>query len=219
MRCKQLTSFLLATTVGMLIAGSASAQVTAYEGARVIVGDGRVLDNTTIVVSGSKITQVGGAVPAGATRVAFATPACSTMRSMLLSVARARISGVLPRKRERKVTMSRLKKRAVALPAGAGARTAAGAAIVDAGAAACARPHASTSIAAARSETRTMDGRSDCKAMHRREREPTAGAAVRRGSPRRAAVRPAGIARLLGLGESSYRVDGIFSVHSLPIDP
>src|SRR5262245_8770760 len=69
MRCKLLTSFLLATTVGMPIAGSASAQVTAYEGARVIVGDGRVLDNTTIVVSGGKITQVGGAVPAGATRV------------------------------------------------------------------------------------------------------------------------------------------------------
>src|SRR5262245_45367688 len=50
MRCKQLTSFFLATTVGVLIAGSASAQVTAFEGARVIVGDGRVLDNTTIVV-------------------------------------------------------------------------------------------------------------------------------------------------------------------------
>src|SRR5258707_2172112 len=69
MRCKQLTSFLLATTVGMLIAGAASAQVTVFEGARVIVGDGRVLDNTTIVVSGGKITQVGGAPPAGATRV------------------------------------------------------------------------------------------------------------------------------------------------------
>ena len=52
------------------LSGQASAQgVTAYEGARVIVGDGRVLDNTTIVVSGSKITQVGGAAPAGATRV------------------------------------------------------------------------------------------------------------------------------------------------------
>ena len=69
MRSKQLTSFLLATTVGMLIAGAASAQVTVFEGARVIVGDGRVLDNTTIVVSGSKITQVGGAAPADATRV------------------------------------------------------------------------------------------------------------------------------------------------------
>src|SRR6266700_7797774 len=46
--------------------------VTAYEGARVIVGDGRVLDNTTLVVSGTKITHVGGAVPAGATRVNLA---------------------------------------------------------------------------------------------------------------------------------------------------
>jgi len=36
----------------------ASAQgVTAYEGARVIVGDGRVIDNATVVVSGTKITQ------------------------------------------------------------------------------------------------------------------------------------------------------------------
>src|SRR5262245_33910835 len=64
----------LAATVALSalagLPGQASAQgVTAYEGARVIVGDGRVLDNTTIVVSGSKITQVGGAVPAGASRV------------------------------------------------------------------------------------------------------------------------------------------------------
>jgi imidazolonepropionase-like amidohydrolase len=52
------------------VAGHASAQgVTAYEGARVIVGDGRVLDNTTLVVSGTKIAQVGGTVPADATRV------------------------------------------------------------------------------------------------------------------------------------------------------
>src|SRR5579871_3732254 len=55
------------------VAGQASAQgVTAYEGARVIVGDGRVLDNTALVVSGAKITQVGGTVPAGATRVNLA---------------------------------------------------------------------------------------------------------------------------------------------------
>src|ERR1700722_14716768 len=51
------------------VAGQASAQgVTAYEGARVIVGDGRVLDNTTLVVSGTKLTQVGGTAPAGAAR-------------------------------------------------------------------------------------------------------------------------------------------------------
>jgi imidazolonepropionase-like amidohydrolase len=55
------------------VAGPASAQgVTAYEGARVIVGDGRVLDNATLVVSGTKITQVGGTVPDAATRVNLA---------------------------------------------------------------------------------------------------------------------------------------------------
>jgi imidazolonepropionase-like amidohydrolase len=50
--------------------------VTAYEGARLIVGDGRVIENATVVVDGSKIAQVGGAanvrVPAGATRVSLA---------------------------------------------------------------------------------------------------------------------------------------------------
>jgi imidazolonepropionase-like amidohydrolase len=64
------------------VAGQASAQgVTAYEGARVIVGDGRVLDNTTLVVSGTKIVQVGGTVPAGATRVSLAG---KTVMPMLL---------------------------------------------------------------------------------------------------------------------------------------
>jgi imidazolonepropionase-like amidohydrolase len=74
MRCKQLTSFLLATTVGMLIAGAASAQVTVFEGARMIVGDGRVVDNATIVVDGARIVQAGAGVqaPAGATRVSLA---------------------------------------------------------------------------------------------------------------------------------------------------
>jgi imidazolonepropionase-like amidohydrolase len=46
---------------------------TAFEGGRIIVGDGRVIDNGTIVVEGSKITQAGPAaevkVPAGANRV------------------------------------------------------------------------------------------------------------------------------------------------------
>jgi imidazolonepropionase-like amidohydrolase len=71
---RQLTTFLLATTVTMVIAGSASAQVTAFEGARMIVGDGRVVDNATIVVDGTRITQAGAGVqaPAGATRVNLA---------------------------------------------------------------------------------------------------------------------------------------------------
>ena len=50
--------------------------VTAYEGARLIVGDGRVIENATLVVEGTKVAQVGGAadvrVPAGATRVRLA---------------------------------------------------------------------------------------------------------------------------------------------------
>ena len=69
------TAALTATVaLGVLagVAGQASAQVTAYEGARVIVGDGRVLDNATLVVNGMKLTQVGGTAPAGATRVDLA---------------------------------------------------------------------------------------------------------------------------------------------------
>jgi imidazolonepropionase-like amidohydrolase len=50
--------------------------VTAYEGARLIVGDGRVIENATLVVDGTKIVQAGAAadvrVPAGATRVSLA---------------------------------------------------------------------------------------------------------------------------------------------------
>jgi imidazolonepropionase-like amidohydrolase len=64
------------------VADQASAQgVTAYEGAHVIVGDGRVLENTTLVVDGTKITQVGGTVPANATRVNLAG---KTVMPMLL---------------------------------------------------------------------------------------------------------------------------------------
>jgi imidazolonepropionase-like amidohydrolase len=49
---------------------------TAYEGARVIVGDGRVIENATLVVEGTRIAQAGAAasvqVPAGANRVNLA---------------------------------------------------------------------------------------------------------------------------------------------------
>ncbi len=49
---------------------------TVFEGARVIVGDGRVIENATIVVQGDRITQVGSAAtvntPAGAARVSLA---------------------------------------------------------------------------------------------------------------------------------------------------
>ena len=73
----------LAATVALLalvaIAAPANAQapaggVTAFEGARIIIGDGRApIENGTLVIDGGKIAQVGSAadvrVPAGATRV------------------------------------------------------------------------------------------------------------------------------------------------------
>ena len=55
---------------------SAQSPVTVFEGGRVIVGDGKVIDNASIVVTGDRITQVGPAAsikaPAGATRVSIA---------------------------------------------------------------------------------------------------------------------------------------------------
>jgi imidazolonepropionase-like amidohydrolase len=54
----------------------ASAKIVAYEGARLIVGDGRVIENATLVVDGAKLAQAGAAgevrVPAGAARVNLA---------------------------------------------------------------------------------------------------------------------------------------------------
>jgi imidazolonepropionase-like amidohydrolase len=72
-----------AVAVGLVLgcgAGTALAQaptVTVFEGARVIVGDGRApIENATLVVDGARITQVGAAAdvraPAGATRVNLA---------------------------------------------------------------------------------------------------------------------------------------------------
>ena len=50
--------------------------VTAYEGARLIVGDGRVIENATLLVEDTKIAQAGGRaavrVPGGARRVDLA---------------------------------------------------------------------------------------------------------------------------------------------------
>ena len=50
--------------------------VTIFEAGRVIVGDGKVIDNASIVVTGDRITQVGPAAsikaPGGATRVSLA---------------------------------------------------------------------------------------------------------------------------------------------------
>jgi imidazolonepropionase-like amidohydrolase len=60
-----------------LLAGCATppsgGPVTAYEGARLIVGDGRVIENGTLLVQGGKIVGVGTlAAPSGATRVNLA---------------------------------------------------------------------------------------------------------------------------------------------------
>ncbi len=57
-----------------LFAVPASAQTTAYEGARLIVGDGSVIENATLVVDGARIVQAGANVnvPAGAARVSLA---------------------------------------------------------------------------------------------------------------------------------------------------
>jgi imidazolonepropionase-like amidohydrolase len=55
---------------------SAQSPVVIFEGGRVIVGDGKSLENATVVVTGDRITQVGPAAsitaPAGATRVSLA---------------------------------------------------------------------------------------------------------------------------------------------------
>jgi imidazolonepropionase-like amidohydrolase len=79
MRRMKAVALVAVAMVGVLagLAMPASAQsVTAYEGARVIVGDGRVIENATVVVDGAKIAQVGTAadvrVPAGAARVSLA---------------------------------------------------------------------------------------------------------------------------------------------------
>jgi imidazolonepropionase-like amidohydrolase len=73
---RRMNLFAIVTTIALAsFAVPASAQVTAYEGARLIVGDGRVIEKATLVVDGAKIVQAGGSdvrVPAGATRVNLA---------------------------------------------------------------------------------------------------------------------------------------------------
>ena len=72
--------FVVAAAIAALsvsILAQAPAGVTVFEGARVIVGDGRApIENATFVVTGNRFTQVGRAadvrVPAGATRVNLA---------------------------------------------------------------------------------------------------------------------------------------------------
>ena len=70
----------LAAIAVVLLAGCASVPsggpVTAYEGARLITGDGRVVQNGTVVVEGERFVQVGAAgevrIPSGAKRINLA---------------------------------------------------------------------------------------------------------------------------------------------------
>jgi imidazolonepropionase-like amidohydrolase len=56
------------------LAGPVRADVTAFEGVRLVVGNGNVVENATLVIDGNKIVQAGQgvAVPAGALRVNLA---------------------------------------------------------------------------------------------------------------------------------------------------
>ena len=63
--------FALVSSIALTVLVSAQS-VTVLEGARVIVGDGKVIENATIVVSGDRITQIGVVkAPANATRVSL----------------------------------------------------------------------------------------------------------------------------------------------------
>src|SRR5215467_1292718 len=65
------TCALAAFAVLAASAAPALAEVVAYEGARIIVGDGRVIEKGTLVVDGAKVLQAGGdaRAPVGAKRV------------------------------------------------------------------------------------------------------------------------------------------------------
>jgi len=69
-------TLLTLVAVAALTAIVSAQSITVFEGGRVIVGDGKSIDNATIVVTGDRITQVGPAAsikaPAGATRVSIA---------------------------------------------------------------------------------------------------------------------------------------------------
>ena len=74
---RRLNTFALAASAAMAIMATISApahaQTAAFEGARIITGDARVIENGTLVVNGNRIAQAGPAatvqVPAGATRI------------------------------------------------------------------------------------------------------------------------------------------------------
>jgi imidazolonepropionase-like amidohydrolase len=69
----KLAAIAFACTVAGAVTPVAAQSVTAYEGARLITGDGRVIENGVLVVDGARIAAAGAAgsvaVPAGAKRV------------------------------------------------------------------------------------------------------------------------------------------------------
>lgn len=71
-----LQRFVVASAIVAAATVGAQSNVTVFEGGRVIVGDGTVIDSASVVVTGDRITQVGPAAsikaPAGATRVSLA---------------------------------------------------------------------------------------------------------------------------------------------------
>ncbi len=71
---RRMNAFAIMSAAFLASATSGMAQTTAYEGARLIIGDGRTIENGTLVVQGDKIVQAGAGVqvPAGATRVNLA---------------------------------------------------------------------------------------------------------------------------------------------------
>ena len=66
-------AFTVAVTLAIVVEPQTSRPVRVFEGARVIVGDGRAIDNAAFVVDGDTVTAVGPKrsvrVPAGAMRV------------------------------------------------------------------------------------------------------------------------------------------------------
>ena len=73
-RTNRVTAVVIASVLAAFASPTAAQPVTAYEGARLIVGDGRVIEKATLVVNGAKITEAGAnvRVPSGATRVNLA---------------------------------------------------------------------------------------------------------------------------------------------------
>lgn len=73
---KRAAALVIAGVLAGFATSTLAQSVTAYEGARLIVGDGRVMENATLVVNGVKIAEAGAAkdvrVPTGATRVNLA---------------------------------------------------------------------------------------------------------------------------------------------------